>query len=56
MEALGVLLSPLIAFLVIGLFGSRMGDMASALVCILGGALSFIFSLPATLQSPSRAL
>ncbi len=46
-----VLLSPLIAFLVIGLFGSRMGDMASALVCILGGALSFIFSLPATLKA-----
>ncbi|MCX8075810.1 MAG: proton-conducting transporter membrane subunit, partial [Aquificaceae bacterium] len=43
-----VLLSPLIAFLLIGLFGSRMGDMASAVICVLGGAFSFLFSLWAT--------
>ncbi|MFN7065661.1 MAG: proton-conducting transporter membrane subunit, partial [Aquificaceae bacterium] len=50
-----VLISPLIAFLLIGLFGSRLGDMASALLCVLGGALSFIFSIWSTakaLQEP----
>ena len=50
-----ILLSPLIAFLVIGLFGSRLGDMASAILCVLGGLFSFLFSLWATtkaLQEP----
>ncbi len=51
MEGLAVLLSPLIAFLIIGFFGSRMGDMASALLCILGGAFSFLFSLWATFKA-----
>ncbi len=51
MEVL-ILLSPLIAFLLIALFGARIGDMASALLCVLGGAFSFLFSLWAT----SRAL
>ncbi|QWK12461.1 MAG: NADH-quinone oxidoreductase subunit L [Aquificota bacterium] len=55
MEGLLILLSPLIAFLVIGLFGSRLGDMASAILCVLGGLFSFLFSLWATakaLQEP----
>ncbi|MDW8295052.1 MAG: NADH-quinone oxidoreductase subunit L [Aquificaceae bacterium] len=51
MEALAILLSPLIAFLLIGLFGSRMGDMASAVLCILGGAFSFVFSLWVTFRA-----
>ncbi len=40
-----VLLSPLIAFVLIGLLGRKMGDMASAILCVLGGAFSFLFSL-----------
>ncbi len=40
-----VLISPLIALLIIGLFGSRIGDMASAIIAILGSLFSFIFSL-----------
>ena len=55
MEGLLILFSPLIAFLVIGLFGSRLGDMASAILCVLGGLFSFLFSLWATtkaLQEP----
>ncbi|MFN3471517.1 MAG: NADH-quinone oxidoreductase subunit L [Aquificaceae bacterium] len=51
MEGLTVLLSPLVAFLIIGLFGSRIGDMASALICVLGGLFSFIFSLWATAKA-----
>ncbi|MEN3027912.1 MAG: hypothetical protein ABDH29_01515 [Aquificaceae bacterium] len=51
MEGLAVLISPLIAFLVIGLFGSRLGDMASAVLCVLGGAFSFLFSLWTTSES-----
>ncbi|MFN0238954.1 MAG: NADH-quinone oxidoreductase subunit L [Aquificaceae bacterium] len=46
-----ILLSPLIAFVVIALLGSRMGDMASAVLCILGGAFSFVFSLWATFKA-----
>ncbi|MCS7196925.1 MAG: NADH-quinone oxidoreductase subunit L, partial [Aquificaceae bacterium] len=46
-----VILSPLVAFLLIGLFGSRMGDMASAVLCILGGAFSFVFSLWITFRA-----
>ncbi len=49
-----VLLSPLIAFLIIGLFGSRIGDMASAVLCILGGLFSFIFSLWTTSKAISQ--
>jgi len=55
MEGLLILFLPLIAFLVIGLFGSRLGDMASAILCVLGGLFSFLFSLWATtkaLQEP----
>ncbi|MFN4319755.1 MAG: NADH-quinone oxidoreductase subunit L, partial [Aquificaceae bacterium] len=51
MEGLTVLLSPLVAFLIIGLFGSRIGDMASALICVLSGLFSFIFSLWATAKA-----
>jgi NADH-quinone oxidoreductase subunit L len=51
MEGLVVLFSPLIAFVVIALLGSRMGDMASAVLCILGGAFSFVFSLWATFKA-----
>ena len=55
MEGLLILFLPLIAFLLIGLFGSRLGDMASAILCVLGGLFSFLFSLWATtkaLQEP----
>ncbi|MFN3870326.1 MAG: NADH-quinone oxidoreductase subunit L [Aquificaceae bacterium] len=52
MEVL-ILLSPLIAFIIIGLFGSRIGDMASAILCVLGGAFSFLFSLWATTKALS---
>jgi NADH-quinone oxidoreductase subunit L len=45
MEGLMVVLSPLVAFLIIALLGSRMGDMPSALISIVGSALSFVFSL-----------
>ncbi|MCS7263002.1 MAG: NADH-quinone oxidoreductase subunit L, partial [Aquificaceae bacterium] len=51
MESIAVLLSPLVAFLLIALFGSRMGDMPSAILCILGGAFSFLFSLHATFKA-----
>ncbi|MCS7171373.1 MAG: NADH-quinone oxidoreductase subunit L [Aquificaceae bacterium] len=51
MEGLVVIISPLVAFLLVGLFGSRLGDMASAVLCILGGAFSFVFSLWATVRA-----
>ncbi len=44
MESVIVILSPLIAFLIIAFFGRKIGDLASAIICILGGALSFLFS------------
>ncbi len=44
MEGLMVILSPLIAFAIIALFGRKIGDLASAIICTLGGALSFLFS------------
>jgi NADH-quinone oxidoreductase subunit L len=50
MEVL-IVLSPLIAFLLIGLFGRRLGDLPSAIVAVLGSALSFIFSIPALLKA-----
>ncbi len=44
MEGVLVLVSPLIAFVIIALFGRKIGDLASAILCILGGAFSFLFS------------
>jgi NADH-quinone oxidoreductase subunit L len=50
MEVL-IILFPLLAFLFIGLFGRRLGDLPSAIVAVLGSALSFIFSIPALLKA-----
>jgi NADH-quinone oxidoreductase subunit L len=51
MDALLIILFPLITFLLIGLFGRRLGDLPSAIVAVLGSALSFIFSIPALLKA-----
>jgi NADH-quinone oxidoreductase subunit L len=51
MEALLIILFPLLAFLLIGLFGRRLGDLPSAIIAVLGSALSFIFSIPALLKA-----
>jgi NADH-quinone oxidoreductase subunit L len=51
MDALLIILFPLIAFLLIGLFGRRLGDLPSAIIAVLGSALSFIFSIPALLKA-----
>jgi NADH-quinone oxidoreductase subunit L len=50
MEVL-IILFPLIAFLLIGLFGRRLGDLLSAIITVLGSALAFIFSIPAILKA-----
>jgi NADH-quinone oxidoreductase subunit L len=50
MEVL-IILFPLLAFLFIGLFGRRLGDLPSAIIAVLGSALSFIFSIPALLKA-----
>jgi len=50
MEVL-IILFPLLAFLLIGLFGRRLGDLPSAIIAVLGSALSFIFSIPALLKA-----
>jgi NADH-quinone oxidoreductase subunit L len=51
MDALLIILFPLITFLLIGLFGRRLGDLPSAIVAVLGSALSFLFSIPALLKA-----
>jgi NADH-quinone oxidoreductase subunit L len=51
MDALLIILFPLIAFLLVGLFGRRLGDLPSAIVAVLGSALSFLFSIPALLKA-----
>jgi NADH-quinone oxidoreductase subunit L len=51
MDALLIILFPLIAFLLIGLYGRRLGDLPSAIIAVLGSALSFIFSIPALLKA-----
>jgi NADH-quinone oxidoreductase subunit L len=51
MEALLIILFPLLAFLFIGLFGRRLGDLPSAIIAVLGSALAFIFSIPALLKA-----
>jgi NADH-quinone oxidoreductase subunit L len=50
MEVL-IILFPFIAFLLIGLFGRRLGDLLSAIITVLGSALAFIFSIPALLKA-----
>ncbi|RLJ71484.1 NADH-quinone oxidoreductase subunit L [Hydrogenivirga caldilitoris] len=45
MEGLMVLAFPLLAFLVTGLLGRQLGDRASGVITVLGGAFSFVFSL-----------
>ncbi len=55
MEGLLVLISPLTAFLVLGLFGRRIGDLGSGIITAVAGFLSFIFSLaviPRALEEP----
>ncbi len=51
MEGIWVLLSPLIAFLIIGLFGRKTGDMPASIIAVLGSAFSFIFSLYMTTKA-----
>jgi NADH-quinone oxidoreductase subunit L len=46
-----IILFPFIAFLLIGLFGRRLGDLLSAIITVLGSALSFLFSIPALLKA-----
>jgi NADH-quinone oxidoreductase subunit L len=43
MEVL-IILFPFIAFLLIGLFGRRLGDLPSAIITVLGSALALPFS------------
>jgi NADH-quinone oxidoreductase subunit L len=50
MEVL-IILFPFIAFLLVGLFGRRLGDLLSAIITVLGSALAFIFSIPALLKA-----
>ncbi|SHK58317.1 NADH-quinone oxidoreductase subunit L [Thermocrinis minervae] len=55
MEHALILFSPLVSFVLVGLLGRRIGDLASAILTILGGAFAFIFSLqalPKALQNP----
>jgi NADH-quinone oxidoreductase subunit L len=51
MDALLIILFPFTAFLLVGLFGRRLGDLPSAIITVLGSALSFIFSIPALLKA-----
>jgi NADH-quinone oxidoreductase subunit L len=51
MDALLIILFPFIAFLLVGLLGRRLGDLPSAIIAVLGSALSFIFSIPALLKA-----
>ncbi len=51
MEGLAVIVSPLIAFLIIGLFGRRLGDLPSSIIAVLGSVFFFIFSLFMTAQA-----
>jgi NADH-quinone oxidoreductase subunit L len=51
MEALLIILFPFIAFLLIGFFGRRLGDLPSAIITVLGSALAFLFSIPALLKA-----
>ncbi|HHJ63450.1 MAG TPA: NADH-quinone oxidoreductase subunit L, partial [Aquifex aeolicus] len=44
MEGLGVVLSPLIAFIVTALFGRVIGDRASGVLTTIAGGVSFLFS------------
>jgi NADH-quinone oxidoreductase subunit L len=46
-----IILFPFIAFLLIGLFGRRLGDLLSAIITVLGSALAFLFSIPALLKA-----
>jgi len=50
MEVL-IVLFPFIAFLLVGLFGRRLGDLTSAIITVLGSALAFLFSIPALLKA-----
>jgi NADH-quinone oxidoreductase subunit L len=51
MEALLIILFPFISFLLVGLFGRRLGDLPSAIITVLGSALAFLFSIPALLKA-----
>ncbi|ADC89849.1 proton-translocating NADH-quinone oxidoreductase, chain L [Thermocrinis albus DSM 14484] len=51
MEFLLVLIFPVVAFLVVGLLGRRLGDFPSAIITVLASSLSFLFSLYAALQA-----
>jgi NADH-quinone oxidoreductase subunit L len=50
MDALLIILFPFTAFLLVGLFGRRLGDLPSAIITVLGSALAFLFSIPALLK------
>ena len=45
MEGIAVILTPLIAFVLIGLFGRRLGDIGSGVLTSFAGFLTFVFSL-----------
>ena len=51
MEGILLVFSPLLAFVLIGLFGRKIGDMASALITCIAGALSFTLSLYITAKA-----
>ncbi|NPA40803.1 MAG: NADH-quinone oxidoreductase subunit L, partial [Aquificae bacterium] len=45
MEGIFILLMPLFAFSIVGLFGRKIGDLTSGILTVLGSAFSFVFSL-----------
>jgi len=50
---IGIILFPLISFLVVGLFGRRVGDLASAIITVLGSFFAFLLSIPASIKALS---
>ncbi|WP_333784665.1 NADH-quinone oxidoreductase subunit L [Thermocrinis sp.] len=53
MEAVLIVLLPLLSFLIVGLFGRRIGDLASAIITVLGSIFAFLLSIPASTKALS---
>ncbi|RUM31066.1 MAG: NADH-quinone oxidoreductase subunit L, partial [Aquifex sp.] len=51
MVELGVVLTPLIAFLIILVFGRKIGDLGSGILASVAAGLTTIFSLVVTLKA-----
>ena len=50
---IGIILFPLISFLVVGLFGRKLGDLPSAIITVLGSFFAFLLSIPASIKALS---